>query len=108
MVVRTFASAPPPPRGHRRGWLVAFAAFVALLIAGLGVLVALWSGATLSPDRSALAKVSLQPFAGSLVRATAFGPDGLRIVTGSRDKTARVWDARPVTSSFAESAPTPR
>jgi len=76
MVVRTFASAPPPPRGNRRGWLLGFAAFVALLIAGLGVLVAVWSGATLSGDRSALAKVGLQPFAGSLVRASAFGPDG--------------------------------
>ena len=84
MVVRTFASAPPPPpRGHRRGWLVGFAAFVALLIAGLGVLVALWSGATLSPDRSALAKVSLQPFAGSLVRATAFGPDSSAMLPAS-------------------------
>ena len=79
MVVRTFASAPPPPRGNRRGWLLGFAAFVALLIAGLGVLVAVWSGATLSGDRSALAKVGLQPFAGSLVRASAFGRKPSRV-----------------------------
>ncbi len=89
MVVRSFEPryVPPPPGGHRRGWLVGFAACVAVLIAGLGVLVAVWSGATLSPDRSALAKVGLQPFAGSLVRATAFGPDGRTIpvaVTGGR------------------------
>ncbi|HXR14179.1 MAG TPA: L,D-transpeptidase [Solirubrobacteraceae bacterium] len=81
MVVRTFEPryVPPPPRRHRRGWLLGFAAFVALLVAGLGVLVALWSGATLSPDGSALAKVGLQPFAGALVRASAFGPDGTTI-----------------------------
>ena len=28
-----------------------------------------------------------------IVRSVAFSPDGLRIVTGSWDKTARVWQA---------------
>ena len=62
-----------------------FAALVALVVAGIGVLVALWSGVTLSRDPSALAKVGLKPFAGSLVRATAQGPDGRPIPLAVRD-----------------------
>ena len=65
--------------------MLGFAALVAVIVAGLGVLVAVWSGATLSSDRSALAKVSLQPFAGSLVRASAFGPDGRPISLAVRN-----------------------
>jgi hypothetical protein len=52
---------------------------VAVVIAGLGVLVAVWSGVTLASDGSALAKLGLQPFAGSLVRASAVGPNGQAI-----------------------------
>jgi hypothetical protein len=58
---------------------------VALVVAGAGVLVALWSGATLSGDSSALAKVALKPFAGSLAHAKAFGPDGRPIPLTVRD-----------------------
>jgi dipeptidyl aminopeptidase/acylaminoacyl peptidase len=38
------------------------------------------------------------------VRSAAFSPDGTRVVTASRDKTARVWDAatgKPVTGPLA-------
>jgi len=50
-------------------------------------IVTVWSGATLSTDPAALARVSLQPFAGTLVRAVAFAPDGQSIplrVAGGR------------------------
>ncbi|QEL13456.1 WD40 repeat domain-containing protein [Limnoglobus roseus] len=35
------------------------------------------------------------------VTAVAFSPDGSRIVTGSEDKTARVWDAKTGTELLA-------
>ena len=76
MVVRTHGYAAPLPPRRRRGWIIGFIAVVAVVIAGLGVLIALWSKATLEGDSSALARIGLKPFAGSLVRATAFGPDG--------------------------------
>jgi WD40 repeat protein len=34
------------------------------------------------------------------VRSAWFSPDGSRIVTGSHDNTARVWDAGPVESTL--------
>ena len=55
------------------------------MIAGLIVIVTVWSGATLSSDPTALAKVELQPFAGTLVGAKAFGPDGRSIPVAVRD-----------------------
>jgi peptidoglycan hydrolase-like protein with peptidoglycan-binding domain len=79
MVVRVIAAPPAAPPRRRRRWRSAalFAAVVALLlIAAAALLVALSTGATLSAGSSALAKISLQPFAGTLVRATALGPDG--------------------------------
>ena len=72
------------PRGRRRGLLV-FAGVAALAIAGLVVIVTVWSGATLSGDPTALARVELQPLAGTLVRAEAFGPDGLSIPVAVHD-----------------------
>jgi hypothetical protein len=47
---------------------------VALL--GLAAAVWSWSGATLAADATALARVDVQPFGGTFVRARAFGPDG--------------------------------
>jgi peptidoglycan hydrolase-like protein with peptidoglycan-binding domain len=72
------------PRGRRRGLLV-LAGAAALVIAALIVIVTVWSGATLSSDPTALAKVELQPFAGTLVGAKAFGPDGRSIPVAVRD-----------------------
>jgi hypothetical protein len=65
--------------------LVVLAVVAALVIAGLVVIATAWSGATLSSDPTALAKVNLQPFAGTLVRAEAFGPDGRSIPVAVHD-----------------------
>jgi len=54
-------------------------ALLALVLAGLVVSVAVWSGATLQTDPTALARVSLQPLAGHLEQASAFGHDGKAI-----------------------------
>jgi hypothetical protein len=41
------------------------------------------------------------------VTSVSFSPDGSRIVTGSDDTTARVWDATPLNREFSpEAAPT--
>ena len=45
-----------------------------------------WSGATLAGDSVALARVSLQPFAGSLVSANAFDPAGRPIPISVRNR----------------------
>jgi lipoprotein-anchoring transpeptidase ErfK/SrfK len=68
-----------PPRRRRRGLLAGFAGALVAVIAAAVLIVTVWAGATLSSDPSALAKVALQPFAGTLVRAAAFGPDGRSI-----------------------------
>jgi len=65
--------------------LVAFLGL--LVIAAVAVAVTLFSGVTLSADRSALARLDTQPFAGSLESAVAIGSDGKRIplsVAGNR------------------------
>lgn len=62
------------------------AVFIVLAL-GLATAVFLWSGATLAEDTVALAQVKVQPLGGSLVSASAFGPDGRRIplsVSGGR------------------------
>jgi hypothetical protein len=71
-------------RRHRR-LLLGVTGFAAVLIAALVVVLTAWSGATLSRDPSALAKVNLQPFAGTLARAEAFGPDGRSIPVAVHD-----------------------
>jgi hypothetical protein len=80
--VRVIEPRPAAPRGRRsrRGPLAIVAGLTFVVIAAAIVLIlTIWSGATLSTNRSALAKVTLQPFAGTLVRAAAFGPDGTPI-----------------------------
>ncbi len=65
---------------------VLLAVLVAALL-GLAAAVIWWSGATLAEDDVALARVELQPLAGSLVSAKAFAPNGHRIplsVSGGR------------------------
>jgi peptidoglycan hydrolase-like protein with peptidoglycan-binding domain len=52
---------------------------VALLVAAMAGAVFAFSGATLRDDRAALARLALQPFAGSIVSVRAFGPAGQRI-----------------------------
>jgi hypothetical protein len=65
-------------RGVRRSfWLVVAAIPIGAL--ALVAAVVWWSGATLAGDGAALARVELQPLAGSLVSAKAFEPDGTRI-----------------------------
>jgi peptidoglycan hydrolase-like protein with peptidoglycan-binding domain len=59
-------------------------ALLALIVIAVVVAVALWSGASLKTDSSALARIELQPFAGKLVSATASAPDG-RAVALERD-----------------------
>ena len=68
--------------GHapsRRGALLSIVALIVLLVIALAVAVALWSGATLVTDSTALARVELQPFAGSLEQASATGAGGRAI-----------------------------
>jgi hypothetical protein len=60
----------------RRIAIVGVVVVVALVAAGA---VYFWSGAKLVEDPSALAKVELQPFAGSIARIRAAGPDGAAI-----------------------------
>jgi hypothetical protein len=59
-------------------------ALLALIVIAVAVAVALWSGASLKTDSSALARIELQPFAGKLVSATASAADG-RAVALERD-----------------------
>jgi WD40 repeat protein len=54
-----------------------------------------WDAATGKPLTSTL------EHQGYVVGA-AFSPDGTRVVTASRDKTARVWDVRTDTGTLAD------
>jgi hypothetical protein len=67
-------------RRRRRGRRLLAVLFV-LAAAGLALAAGViwWSGATLAEDSVALARVELQPLAGSLESAKAFGSDGKRI-----------------------------
>ncbi len=67
------------PRRARRRALWGFGAVVALALFGLVAGALEWSGATLTADATALARVDVQPFGGTLERARAVGPDGRRI-----------------------------
>jgi peptidoglycan hydrolase-like protein with peptidoglycan-binding domain len=69
----------PPPRRARRRALWGLAAFVVVVLLGLVAAVLAWSGVTLAADATALARVEVQPFGGTLERVRAFGPNGRRI-----------------------------
>src|SRR5690348_13701678 len=72
-------------RARRVLWLSA--ALAAAVVAGFAAALVWWSSARLVRDASALARVELQPLAGSLLSARAVGPDGSRIplsVSGGR------------------------
>ena len=74
-------------RTRSRRWLWAPVALLAVAALGVAAGVVWWSGATLRPDAVGLARVELQPLAGSLVSATASGADGAKIplaVAGGR------------------------
>ena len=63
------------------------ASAVLAVVIGLCALVYFWSGATLTTDSVALARIDVQPFGGSLERARAFAPNGSRIplaIAGNR------------------------
>jgi peptidoglycan hydrolase-like protein with peptidoglycan-binding domain len=75
-----------PPRRRRRHWgSKILRAFLILLAVAVGAVAAVaagvvwWSGVTLAGDSSELARVELQPLAGSLVSAKAYGRDGATI-----------------------------
>ena len=88
----------PPARG-----LLAFTGVAAVVIAGLVVIVVVWSGATLGGDPSALAQVKLQPFAGTLAGAEAFGPNGQEIPVAVHD--GRLTPLAPITPGRADLGP---
>jgi hypothetical protein len=69
----------PSPRRARRRALWGLAAFVVVVLLGLVAAVLGWSGVTLAADATALARVEVQPFGGTLERVRAFGPNGRRI-----------------------------
>ena len=81
-VTASFTRARPPRRRRRRTVLRVFLALLALavvVVIALAAGVVWWSGATLAGDPSELARLELQPLAGSLVSATASGPAGAKI-----------------------------
>jgi lipoprotein-anchoring transpeptidase ErfK/SrfK len=66
---------------------VGFLLVVLLLLAAFVAAVLAWSGATLKPDRSALARVEIQTFGGHLLRARAADSHGKRIPLTVTDGT---------------------
>ena len=110
--------APPPSpgrprrpsrkqRSHRGRW-IALAAVVLLAAAGAGAVRA-FSGVTLAADASALGRVELQPFAGSLARVRAEGPDGrpipLRVSRGRLVPRRQVAPGERITLSVVVRRP---
>ena len=66
------------PHGRRR-LLIGFGAATLVVIVIAAAVVLLWSGAALTGDATALARVSVQPFGGSIERVEAFAPGGRHI-----------------------------
>jgi hypothetical protein len=74
-----FAQTESRPRSRRFGQrraLIGFGAVALVLVLAAAAVVLLWSGASLTSDATALARVSVQPFGGSIERVEAFGPGG--------------------------------
>jgi hypothetical protein len=83
------------------------AVLVALLLFVIAVVV--WSGASLSGDPSALARLSVQPFGGTLEHVRAFGPTGraipLSIEGGRLTPRAKLTPGEAVTIEAVVSRP---
>jgi hypothetical protein len=75
----------PSPRRARRRVLWGLVTVLVVALLGLVTGVLIWSGITLSDDATALARVEVQPFGGTLQHVSAFGPDGRRIPLAVRD-----------------------
>ena len=86
---------PPPPlsrvparrpprrrRGRRVFWTVLAA--VVLAVVGFAAAVFAWSGISLAADSTALTRVDVQPFGGTIEHVRAFGPDGRTIPVAVR------------------------
>jgi L,D-transpeptidase catalytic domain len=71
-------------RGRRRAVLGALAGVVVAFVA-LAAVVFHWSGVTLAADSTALARLEVQHFGGTVESVRAFGPDGQRIPLAVRD-----------------------
>jgi peptidoglycan hydrolase-like protein with peptidoglycan-binding domain len=67
-------------------WLLWALAGAASLLIVAAVVILLWSGASLQGDATALARVSVQPFGGSVASVEAFGTGGRRIPIAVRDE----------------------
>src|SRR5512141_815533 len=72
------------PRRERRRALWGLLAIVAVALFGLAGAVWELSGATLIVDATALARVEVQPFGGTLEHAHLLGPDGRMIALSVR------------------------
>jgi peptidoglycan hydrolase-like protein with peptidoglycan-binding domain len=59
--------------------LIVLLCLLLALALGLAAAVTWWSGVALAGDGVALARVEVQPLGGSLISATAYGPDGVRV-----------------------------
>jgi hypothetical protein len=64
------------PPSHRRRVLIGVATALMVAIVALAVVIRAWSGVTLASDSIALARVSVQPFGGTIEHVQAFGPGG--------------------------------
>ncbi|TML00784.1 MAG: L,D-transpeptidase [Actinobacteria bacterium] len=74
-----------PPRRARRRALWGFCAAATVVLLGFAGAVWEWSGATLVADTTALARVEVQPFGGTLEHAQLFGPGGRAIALSVRN-----------------------